>query len=254
MNIFVGNLSFDAKEIDVQRVFMAFGVVTSVAIVMEKKGKKSRGFGFVEMPDEQEALSAIDGLQGKEILCRPINVMASLPKKPRSEHADERDKSQSQGMADSLSDNRLKRTGKYKQGKRSINYIKKRIEAGVAVPVPERKYKANPMRWRKKPRWASSSQKPQGELKPGEKTEGSHSKPWEKTESSQSRPWKKAEGGAKPWQKTEGSQSKPWKKAESSQSGPWKKAEGGAKSWRKSSDTRQQPSFRKRNSSVSHKK
>ena len=51
MIIFVGNLSFEAKEIDVQRAFMAFGVVTTVAIVMEKKGKKSRGFGFVEMPD-----------------------------------------------------------------------------------------------------------------------------------------------------------------------------------------------------------
>jgi RNA recognition motif-containing protein len=231
MNIFVGNLSFDAKEIDVQRVFMGFGVVTSVAIVMEKKGKKSRGFGFVEMPDEQEALSAIDGLQGKEILGRPINVMVSLPKKPRSEHADERDKSQPQGMADSRSDNLLKRTGKYKQGKRSINYIKKRIDAGITTSVPERKYKANPMRWRKKPRWASSSQKPQAELKPGEKIE-----------SSQSSPWKKAEDGSKPWEKRRG------------ESRPWKKTEGGAKPWRKSSDTRQQPSFRKRNSSVSHKK
>lgn len=59
MNIFVGNLSFAAKEEDVYRVFAGFGAVANVAIVMEKKGKKSRGFGFVEMPDEQEALSAI---------------------------------------------------------------------------------------------------------------------------------------------------------------------------------------------------
>ncbi|MDP2928296.1 MAG: RNA-binding protein, partial [Candidatus Omnitrophota bacterium] len=88
MNIFVGNLSFEAKEIDVKRVFMAFGVVTSVAIVMEKKGKKSRGFGFVQMPDEQEALAAIAQLQGKEILGRPINVMPALSKEPKKNKGD----------------------------------------------------------------------------------------------------------------------------------------------------------------------
>ena len=93
MNIFVGNLSFEAKEIDVQRLFMAFGVVTSVAIVMEKKGKKSRGFGFVEMPDEQEALAAIAQLQGKEILGRPINVTPAVSKGPKSEPVDKRNRS-----------------------------------------------------------------------------------------------------------------------------------------------------------------
>ena len=186
MNIFVGNLSFDAKEIDVQRFFRAFGVVTSVAIVMEKKGKKSRGFGFVEMPDEQEALSAIEGLHDKEILGRPVNVMASLPKNPKSEHVEAKQKSS------------FERTGKYKEGRRSISYVKKRIDAGVTVPVPERKFKANPMRWRKKPRWSSSSQKPQGEIKP-----------WEKPEGSQSKPLKKAESGAKPWRKSSDTRKQP---------------------------------------------
>jgi len=53
VNIFVGNLSFSAKEEDVYKAFADFGAVANVAIVMEKKGKKSRGFGFVDMPVEK---------------------------------------------------------------------------------------------------------------------------------------------------------------------------------------------------------
>jgi len=222
MNIFVGNLSFAAKEEDVYKVFAGFGVVANVAIVMEKKGKKSRGFGFVEMPDEQEALSAIAALHGKEILGRPVNVMVSLPKKPRSEHTDKRDRSQPLVMADSRQGPASRRTGRYREGRRSISYVKKRIDVGITAPVSEHKYKANPMRWRKKPRWASSSQKPQSELKP--------------------------------WEKTEGSQLKPWKKAESSQSKPWKKAESRAKPWRKSSDNPRQPRLKREKSLARHKK
>ncbi len=188
MNIFVGNLAFSAKEEDVYKAFAGFGAVANVAIVMEKKGKKSRGFGFVEMPDEQEALSAVAVLHGKEILGRPINVMAALSKKPKSEYVHERENSQPQTEIDSRQEHSFKRTGKYKEGRRTISYMKKR---GLTAPLPERKYKPNPMRWRKKPRWAVSSQKAQGEPKP-----------WEKTEGSQSKPWKKAEGAAKPWRKS----------------------------------------------------
>ena len=206
MNIFVGNLAFSAKEDDVYKAFADFGTVANVAIVMEKKGKKSRGFGFVEMPDEQEALSAIAALDGKEILGRPINVMPALPKKPKSERVDKGDLPP---MEDSQQGPSLERTGRYKEGRRSISYVKKRIAVGITAPVAERKYKPNPMRWRKKPRWASSSQRPQGEPKPAEV---SQSKPWEKTESSQSKPWKKAEGGFKPGEKRRGA-SKPWKKS-----------------------------------------
>ncbi len=164
MNIFVGNLSFEAKEIDVERAFMAFGVVTSVAIVMEKKGKKSRGFGFVEMPDEQEALAAIAQLQGKEILGRPVNVTSAVSKGPKSEP----------------SPSSFKRTGKYKEGRRSLSYVKQRTDAGIAAPVPERRYKSNPMRWLKKPRTQARFAKPDGEFKP----------------------WKKSTSAAKPWRKS----------------------------------------------------
>lgn len=167
MNIFVGNLSFEAKEIDVQRVFMAFGVVTSVAIVMEKKGRKSRGFGFVEMPDEQEAQAAIASLNGREILGRPVNVIPSLSKEPKKQPSGEKNK---------LGPD-FKRTGKYREGRRTISYMKQRLDAGITAPVAERKYKPNPMRWRKKPRWTGPSQKPEGETKPWQKGEGA-AKPW----------------------------------------------------------------------------
>ncbi|MDD5109397.1 MAG: RNA-binding protein [Candidatus Omnitrophica bacterium] len=219
MNIFVGNLSFEAKKEDVYQVFAAFGAVSSVEIVMEKKGKKSRGFGFLEMPNEQEALSAIAALNGKEILGRPINVMPSLPKKPKKEFSS---RDNEPGLA-------LKRTGKYREGRRTISYMKKRLGTGITAPVAERKYKPNPMRWRKKPRWAASSQKPEGELKPWQRPQG------------ESKPWEKSRGGPKPWQKSEGV-SKPWQKRTS------------AKPWRKSSDSRRQSDFKKRKSPVSHKK
>jgi len=240
MNIFVGNLSFEAKEIDVQRVFTAFGVVTSVAIVMEKKGKKSRGFGFVEMPDEQEALAAIAQLQGKEILGRPINVTPAVSKGPKSEPTSSRQ------------DPFFQRTGKYKEGRRSLSYVKQRKDAGITTPVPEHRYKSNPMRWLKKPRTPARFVKPEGELKPWQRPQ-TESNPWKKPlaksgswkkPEGESRPWKKSQGEPKPWEKRR-SESKSWIKSASSEAKPWKKSASAAKPWRKSSADRQQSGFKK---------
>lgn len=74
MRIFVGNLSFDAKEQDVKKVFESFGAVSSVIIKMKDHKIKSRGFGFVEMPDASQAQAAIEGLNGKELMGRPMKV------------------------------------------------------------------------------------------------------------------------------------------------------------------------------------
>jgi hypothetical protein len=215
MNIFVGNLSFEAKEIDIQRAFAAFGVVTSVVIVTEKKGKKSRGFGFVEMPDEQEALAAIAQLQGKAILGRPINVMPALSKEPKSPPV-------SDGSF-------VRRTGKYKEGRRSLSFVKKRLASGVTASIPERRYKSNPMRWRKKPRWQAPVAKPEGELKPWQRPQ-TESNPWKKPKS-KSDSWKKPEGELKPWQRPQ-TESNPWKKPKS-KSDSWKKPEGELKPWQR---------------------
>ena len=240
MNIFVGNLSFEAKEIDVQRAFAAFGVVTSVAIVMEKKGKKSRGFGFVEMPDEQEALAAIAQLQGKDILGRPINVTPAVSKGPKSEPTERINKYSSK--VSPRHDPSFERTGKYKEGRRSLSYVRQRKDAGITTPVPEHRYKSNPMRWLKKPRTQARFVKPEGELKPWQRAQ-TESNPWKKP-MAKSGSWKKPEGELKPWQKSQGG-SRPWIKRESSEAKPWKKTTSAAKPWRKSSADRQQSGFKK---------
>jgi len=151
MNIFVGNLSFGAKEADVHKAFASFGAVAIVAIVMEKKGKKSRGFGFVEMPDEKEAQAAIAALNGKELLGRPINVMPALPKKPKKERV-KKEWPRPQPQGEARHDPSFRRTGRYKEGRRSVSFLKRRCASGIAGPQPERKHKDNPLRWRKKPK------------------------------------------------------------------------------------------------------
>jgi len=82
MNIFVGNLLFDATEGDVKKLFEGYGFVASVVIVMskEKKAPKSRGFGFVQMPDGKQALAAIAAINGKEFMGRVLNVSPARPK------------------------------------------------------------------------------------------------------------------------------------------------------------------------------
>jgi len=83
MNIYVGNLSFDAKEEDLQTAFQAFGQVSSVTIVRDKYSGQARGFGFVEMPDQNEARTAIANLNGKELLGRQMNVNEARPRPSR---------------------------------------------------------------------------------------------------------------------------------------------------------------------------
>jgi len=80
MNIYVGNLSYDVKEEDLQEAFKAFGQVESVKIIADKYSGQSKGFGFVEMPSKAEGQSAIDGLNGKELKGRTLNVNEARPR------------------------------------------------------------------------------------------------------------------------------------------------------------------------------
>ena len=80
MNIWAGNLSFDLTEDDLRQAFEEYGEVESVKIIMNKYTGKSRGFGFVEMPDEAEANSAIEGLNEKELKGRSIVVNEARPR------------------------------------------------------------------------------------------------------------------------------------------------------------------------------
>ena len=79
MNIYVGNLAFSVTEGDLQQAFEAFGEVTSAKIIMDKYSGKSKGFGFVEMPAQAEAQSAIKGLNEKEFKGRTLKVNEARP-------------------------------------------------------------------------------------------------------------------------------------------------------------------------------
>ena len=67
MNIYVGNLSREVTEEDLQAAFETFGQVTSANVIKDRVSGESRGFGFVEMPAEEEAQSAIEGVNGQEL-------------------------------------------------------------------------------------------------------------------------------------------------------------------------------------------
>jgi RNA recognition motif-containing protein len=80
MNIYVGNLSYEVTEDDLQQAFEAFGQVESVRIIKDKYSGQSKGFGFVEMPAKAEAQSAIEGLNDKELKGRTLNVNEARPR------------------------------------------------------------------------------------------------------------------------------------------------------------------------------
>lgn len=84
MNIFVGNLSYDASENDVRQAFEAHGDVASVAIIMDRTTGRSKGFGFVEMPEKGQAEAAIQALNLAELCGRAMTVNEA---KPRTEGA-----------------------------------------------------------------------------------------------------------------------------------------------------------------------
>ena len=85
MNIFVGNISFNSTDEDVRQLFEAYGTVNTVNIITDRDSGQPRGFGFVEMSNSREAHSAIQGLQGKEIGGRALNVSEAKPREPRRE-------------------------------------------------------------------------------------------------------------------------------------------------------------------------
>ncbi len=80
MNIYVGNISRTANEQDLKDAFAAFGEVTSASIIKDKFSGESRGFGFVEMSNKEEAEKAIAGLNGKDLKGRPLTVNEARPR------------------------------------------------------------------------------------------------------------------------------------------------------------------------------
>jgi len=81
--LFVGNLSFETTENDLQDAFAAFGGVTEANLMVDRTTHRSRGFGFVTMSTPEEAQKAIDGMNGKEVGGRAVTVNIA---RPREEH------------------------------------------------------------------------------------------------------------------------------------------------------------------------
>jgi len=258
MDIFVGNLSFDAAGGDVKKLFEGFGNVASAVVVTrkEKRAPKSRGFGFVQMPDEQQALAAIAALNGKEFMGRVINVEPARPKKEAraaSELNPVRNTESIRGK-DKISNgvNDERQPGAYKGGRRTHSYMKRRALAGIKEEAkPRRKNQDNPMRWRKRgdqPRpWLKSS----GGHKPWKKAEEG-GRPWKKAEG-EPMPWKRPEAGSKPWKKLQ-TEPRSWKKPQRESSKPWEKPAGEAKPWSKSSERPQKSRFKGRRKPGGHKR
>ena len=84
MNIYVGNLPYEASEEEVRRAFAAFGRVTSITLIKDSDTGRPRGFGFVEMPDPTEAQKAIRGLNGTQFQERSLVVNPARPRSKRS--------------------------------------------------------------------------------------------------------------------------------------------------------------------------
>lgn len=82
-NIYVGNLSFKATEDDLRNAFNAYGDVSRVNVITDRETGRSKGFAFVEMPNDDEAERAINGLNDKEIAGRAVIVNEARPQQRR---------------------------------------------------------------------------------------------------------------------------------------------------------------------------
>ena len=85
MNIYVGNIAHEATEEDLKQVFSAYGAVGKASVIKDKFTGNSRGFGFVEMANDEEGKKAIAELNGKEVKGRPLTVNEARPREEGGE-------------------------------------------------------------------------------------------------------------------------------------------------------------------------
>ncbi|MDX1653576.1 MAG: RNA-binding protein [Candidatus Competibacteraceae bacterium] len=83
MNIYVGNLPYSATEEDLTDLFSEYGQISSVSLISDKFSGQSKGFGFVEMPNNSEADAAIKALNGSNLKGRNIKVNQAKPRSDR---------------------------------------------------------------------------------------------------------------------------------------------------------------------------
>ncbi len=83
MNLYVGNLSYDTDETELEEAFSAYGEVASVRLIVDRETNRKRGFGFVEMASKGEGLAAIDGMNGQDLAGRTLVVNEARPRAAR---------------------------------------------------------------------------------------------------------------------------------------------------------------------------
>ncbi|MFO1063490.1 MAG: RNA-binding protein [Pirellulales bacterium] len=81
--LYVGNLAYATKDSDLRSLFEEFGVVQSAQVIVDRETNRSKGFGFVEMSNDQEAQAAINGLNGKDVGGRQLTVNEARPREDR---------------------------------------------------------------------------------------------------------------------------------------------------------------------------
>jgi RNA recognition motif-containing protein len=88
MNIYVGNLSFNTSDAELRKAFESHGKVDSASVIIDKETNRSRGFGFVEMPDSKEGQAAIQAMNGADLDGRALKVNEAKPKADRKPRRD----------------------------------------------------------------------------------------------------------------------------------------------------------------------
>jgi len=83
MNIYIGNLSYDISEAELRTAFGAHGEVDSVRLITDRDTGRSKGFGFIEMPNDDEARNAIDAINGTDMKGRQVKVNEARPREER---------------------------------------------------------------------------------------------------------------------------------------------------------------------------
>jgi RNA recognition motif-containing protein len=97
MNIYVSNISYTATDEALQEAFAAHGTVESARIIRDRLSGRSRGFGFVEMPNEEEGRKAVEALAGADLMGRAISVREARPKEEGGEKGEKGQNGQGQG-------------------------------------------------------------------------------------------------------------------------------------------------------------
>ena len=83
MNIYIANLPYSTDRDQLREIFAAYGEVESARVVTDRETGRSKGFGFVEMPDNAQAQAAVDALNGSEVGGRKVVVNEARPRPPR---------------------------------------------------------------------------------------------------------------------------------------------------------------------------